>query len=94
MASPSGANCDALKDATPQKLLSYLEQDRSSFDSKCIIIAIENLGDQQYLPAIPTLIQYLDFKRPRPKNLPTQVTHPGPTNGVYPHSHVFTEPRP
>lgn len=58
--------CSKMIKATPQDSLAYLKGDRSALDSDCIEIALQNLGDVRYLPAIPTLIQYLDFKKKGP----------------------------
>lgn len=58
----STTTCEELQNATPQKDLAYLQRDRSTLDPKCIDTALRNLIPFRYLPAVPTLIQYLDFK--------------------------------
>lgn len=58
--------CDALQNATPQQYLAYLDHDRSTLKSDCIETALNQLGQLRYLPAIPILIQYLDFKTSSP----------------------------
>jgi len=61
-AAQSSTNCDALKNATPQTYLKYLEGDRAALKPACIQLALRKMGEYKYLPAIPTLIQYLDFR--------------------------------
>jgi len=58
----STTTCADLQNATPQKTLAYLQQDRSTLNPQCIDTALRKLIPYRYMPAIPTLIQYLDFK--------------------------------
>lgn len=55
--------CSKMLNATPQDSLAYLKGDRSTLDSDCIEVTLRNLGNARYLPAIPILIQYLDFRK-------------------------------
>lgn len=45
-------------------MLAYIKQDRAALDSRCIERAIYAMGLALYKPAIPTLIDYLDYKAP------------------------------
>lgn len=68
-------------DADPATALSYLRQDRQNLTTACIVNAIQTIGLAKYEPAIPTLVQYLNFKVP-----PSRVIRhtQGPTTGLYP----------
>ena len=58
--------CLHLQTASPDQLLSYLGASHSTIaDGDCVAFAINTLGEQKYAPAIPVLIQYLDFNWPR-----------------------------
>lgn len=61
--------------------LAYLQKDRALLDPACIETALDRVALEQYKPAIPTLLHYLDFLPPR--NFPF-THHMGPTGGEYP----------
>jgi hypothetical protein len=54
------------ENARPAVMLAYLQQDRAVLDRTCAGKAIHFLGLKEYKPAIPTLIDYLDFEAPEP----------------------------
>ena len=69
------------KDASPSVAVNFLKQDRASLNEVCVVDAIQLLDNALYLPAMPTLINYLDFELPyyyvrRHTN--------DPTGGLYP----------
>jgi hypothetical protein len=55
------------EDVKPAVMLAYPQQDRTALYDRCTERAIHALGLEQYKPAIPTLIDYLDFKKPDPR---------------------------
>ncbi len=62
-------------------MLAYLQQDRGTLPYSCIETAMRGLAKAQYKPAIKTLIEYLDLKRPGPP----YIVRPGqPTAGLCP----------
>ena len=63
---PPVHDCDGSlpKDASPSVAVNFLKQDRASINEACVVDAIHLLDNALYLPAIPTLIDYLDFKIP------------------------------
>jgi hypothetical protein len=67
------------EDVKPAVMLAYLQQDRTALDDRCTERAIHALGLEQYKPAIPTLIDYLDFKKPDPP-----LRGMGPARGLFP----------
>ena len=79
--------CDPLQNATPDRLVSYLNGivqgtvlDRET--GGCIVFAIRKLGNERYAPSIPVLTKFLDLhwpmsleerrQRQRPFYLPEQ----------------------
>jgi hypothetical protein len=67
------------EDTKPAVILAYLQRDRVGLDARCAERAIRALGLEQYKPAIPTLIDYLDFKKPEPP-----LRGIGPARGLFP----------
>ena len=80
---PTNLICDGSlpKDASPSVAVNFLKQDRVALNLGCVLDAIHLLDTAKFLPAIPTLIDYLDFKFP--DSMPRRHS-PGPTAGVYP----------
>ena len=81
--SPPSHICDGSlpKDASPSVAVNFLKQDRASLNEVCVVDAIQLLDNALYLPAIPTLINYLDYKLPyyylrRHANDPTEGLYP------------------
>jgi hypothetical protein len=68
---------------TPKLHLSIFDHDREILTDTCILTAIQVIAREGYKPAIPTLIKFLDFKKPEPPGVHV-VRHPGPTNDLYP----------
>jgi hypothetical protein len=60
-----GEECDSLRSASPESLVSFLEANPTSEDNaECFTFAIQKLGEKRYNPAIPALAKLLDFRRP------------------------------
>jgi len=54
------------QNARPTDLVSFLEGAGSGQENaECVTLLIDALGKQAYAPAIPVLIKFLDFRRPR-----------------------------
>jgi hypothetical protein len=74
--------CQGFEGKTSQAALAYLKQERTTLEPACIYLAILILEGDRYKPAIPTLLQYLDFKNPD-----AEIAHKartGPTADFFP----------
>ncbi len=61
----SSQECENLRNATPEQLVAFLNENSPSEDtSQCITYAIAKLGEQRYEPAISALVRLLGFQRP------------------------------
>jgi hypothetical protein len=76
--------CAKLQKTTPGLRLQYLQGDRAGLDRGCVIYAIKQLGNDRYAPAIETLVGYLDFREPGPRNWGTAKNPFIPRNGLPP----------
>jgi hypothetical protein len=56
--------CADLNGAGVKTRMEYLDRDRSSQSPACVIYAIEQLGNDRYVPAATTLAKYLDYRLP------------------------------
>jgi hypothetical protein len=82
MAQQKVPQCQGFEGKTSQAALAYLKQERTTLEPACIYDAILILEGDRYKPAIPTLLQYLDFKNPD-----AEIAHTarvGPTVNFYP----------
>jgi hypothetical protein len=81
-----GRLCAELHDAKPQAHLEYLQRDRSTLTAPCIAHAAEQIGLHQYIPAVKTLVRYLDYRLPEdPSRAHRPVISKLPTLGtIYP----------
>jgi hypothetical protein len=82
MAQQKVPKCQGFEGKTSQAALAYLKQERTTLEPACIYDAILILRRDSYKPAIPTLLQYLDFKNPD-----AEIVHQarvGPTTNFYP----------
>ena len=52
--------CSKLEGAAGQKLMEYLQRDRAGLEPRCILYALDRLGDRPFAPAAKTLVGYLD----------------------------------
>ena len=77
--SVAATKCETLEGAVAGKLVEYLQGDRDKLSDACIQFAIEELGQQRYIPAASTIVRYLDFKLPEPPPKPGP-----PSNGAKP----------
>jgi hypothetical protein len=59
-----GRSCPELQGAKPQAHLEYLQRDRAALTPGCIAYAADQIGLQQYGPAVKTLVRYLDYRLP------------------------------
>jgi hypothetical protein len=57
-------NCRKVQKAKPDEQLEYLKGNRAALVPPCLMAAFDGLGYKRFTPAIPLLIQFLDFKRP------------------------------
>jgi hypothetical protein len=57
-------SCPELQGAKPQVHLEYLQRDRAVLTPACIAYAADQIGLQQYSPAVKTLLRYLDYRLP------------------------------
>jgi hypothetical protein len=60
-----GQECESLRNAAPDDLTSFLNTaapDQKNAD--CVTSAIRQLGARRHAPAVPTLVKFLDFRRP------------------------------
>jgi len=60
--------CPEQQGMKPEQLLKSLEGDRATLKSRCIVNAINQLGEKRYAPAADTLTTYLDFRMPGTEN--------------------------
>jgi hypothetical protein len=79
---PQVPKCQTFKGKTPQAALAYLRQERTTLDPACIYDAIVILRAYRYKPAIPILVQYLDFKNPDAEI--AHIARVGATTNFYP----------
>jgi hypothetical protein len=82
MAQQRVPKCQGFEGKTSQAALAYLKQERTTLEPACIYDAILILEGDRYKPAVPTLLQYLDFKNPD-----AEIAHKartGPTADFYP----------
>jgi hypothetical protein len=63
-AAADGRSCPELQGAKPQAHLGYLQRDRATLTPACIAYAADQIGLQQYSPAVKTLVKYLDYRLP------------------------------
>jgi len=77
---------DVLDSDKPSVALAYLLQDREFLSDDCIVDAMHIVARQGgYAPAIPTLVNFLDFERPHPAGIPLVILQAGgPTTDRYP----------
>jgi hypothetical protein len=62
----SAQNCDQLQNASSDELVAYLDSTVPSYvNAECVASAVNTLGNQRYVPAIPVLTKLLDFPWPR-----------------------------
>jgi len=61
-ASPGQFPCAEFDGAKAQQLLEYLQRDRSALRPECAVLALQGLN--HYVPAVKTLIKYLDYAIP------------------------------
>src|SRR5215470_8290759 len=82
-------NCQALATATPEDLVSFLEDTtKNKSTDQCVRLAMKKLGEVRFQPAIPTLIKLLDFK---PTEDVTLMMHPPYEFKVYPATAALRE---
>jgi hypothetical protein len=74
-------------------LVSYLEQTKPNDDNaECITLAVKNLGQERYEPAISALINKLDFRRPPNAHEKVGVRlHPQVIEELYPAANALEE---
>ena len=60
----TAGSCAELEGAKPQAQLEYLQRDRSTLTAACIAYAADQIGLRQYIPAVKTLVAYLDDRLP------------------------------
>jgi hypothetical protein len=82
MAQQKVPKCQRFEGKTSQAALAYLKQEQTTLEPACIYDAILILEGDSYKPAIPTLLQYVDFKNPDAEIVHTARV--GPTANFYP----------
>ena len=85
--------CEQLKDAASDQLLSYLADLKpDETNAQCITFAIGKLGDQRYEPAVPVIMKFLDFRRPvSVREKQGLYVHIQSTDEVYPAARYLEE---
>ena len=81
--------CADLENKKPESRLEYLQGERARLDRNCVLYSIEQLGNGRYVPAIKTLVGYLDYRKPDPPGFgdpaaPHVVSHPEWSGSLYP----------
>jgi len=56
--------CPALDGSTPASRLEYLRGERARLSPACVLVAVAQLGYDRYVPAVKTLVGYLDYRDP------------------------------
>ena len=56
--------CKVLEGSTPDNLSQYLDGERQSLASACVVYAIKSLGRRGYTPAPAVISRYLDYEDP------------------------------
>ena len=80
------ADCPVVTGVTPTAIVAYLGRNRAFLDPKCVVATIQQLGQSEDKPAIRTLVEYLDFRRPstQPELLGIKVADSIPLGDPYP----------
>jgi hypothetical protein len=98
LASPIFADsaCAKLQNTTSTFRVAYLQGAREGLDRGCILYAIRELGNDRFVPAVKTLVAYLDVRLPDPPNLgtperPIIPAHIVPPGGLYAASEALSQ---
>jgi hypothetical protein len=70
-AASAESTCASLENKDSQTRLKFLQGEKARLDGNCVLYAIDRLRVAQYAPAAATVIRYLDYPYPPPKNFGT-----------------------
>jgi len=84
-------NCFALKAVNSELQLEYLQGERTSLAAECVLYAIDHLGYRGYVPAIPTLIKFLDYPDKSTNRGTTDSHRPKWAGSLYPAAEALFE---